>query len=553
MTQENNSNSERGHESESRDISSKLATPSVVGATPADGAKSLYQGQKVALTVDTTSLKENNYTTISFLLHRNDDFTILDQLKAGLMVHPDNSNNQVPITDSDTYAFNAVVFGKASQSDFAFCRWNVEVDGGSQGALTLNGKYLPPSSDYGYETNAVSAGALYGLKQIPGNTTTFDASKAVVVNGYQIFDKNNAAIKTETFSACITSKNGLDLTNFDFWDATHKKLSKVSVDGKEKYVWVDSDGTGQFTFYVTSPLPTGIYSDTLVMMIGNESPEIAQVIVGDLGSVDADSNLPAPQPDGMTGSELRVPPSMSIVPISIPQPLFPGGDGIQAGDMLVLRVNGVALLNSFVLADHGISNGGYPDCFLVPASALSISGDGASNVLDYIVLRDSSSSALSSEFPFVAYGDSSSGIQPFPPTKKYQMPVFTDGLDYTDIDFTRVEKGLGVKISWENANWAPASGDVLTLSIGFAGWNEDVADNQIASVPFPAISSQDLTNKYATFVVDYKYFAGFVKGPAGQPSKVFMQYQVPDDGVNQAGYSFPTPTMHIDTVPPGGL
>lgn len=531
-------------------------SPTTVTATPPDGTLTLYQGQKISLSVPTTGLSTAGYTSIAFQLRSNDDFSSLDRSKAGLVVHPDSAADvtQTIHSDSDTFLLNAIVLGSVSQSNLGFCRWNVDVSG-SGSDLTLDGSHLSPSTDYGYGTNAIYANELYGVKQIEGNTTTFDASKAIKIENYQICDnsRDRNAITNVKFSAYVNGKTG-DLTNFDFWDANETKLSKIQVNGTDTYVWIDSDDTGKFTFYITSNLSKGAYSDTLVMQIGNEVRNIAQVIVTTPGGVTNSSNLAGPQPDQVAGTTLTLARSDTIVMVSIP----PGNDpdAIQEGDILIPCLGFdppyKLLLNAFYVADHDASTG-FPDCFAIPSSALDISKSGEQNQLQYFVIRGAEAS-LSSEFSFTAMGAvSGNGPQPYPPQPRYLAPIMVGNEECTNITFDMIENGATIKISWDGAGWTPVVGDQLTLYLFFDGWNGGIAVDQPQVIKFKAIVAADLTNNYATQVVDYKYFAGFSEGPQGQKSTVFLQYQVPDDGANKPGYSIATRTMYIDTVPPGGV
>lgn len=528
--------------------------PPALNATPQDGTTSLYQGQKVALTVPTTGLSSAGYSSIAFQLYRKDDLKVLDSSKAGLVVHPDSAADvtQTVQTDSDTFVLNAVVLGQVSQNDFGYCRWNVDVTGANPD-LALGGTHLSPSTDYGYGTLAVYANELYGVKQIEGNTITFDASKAIKIDNYQISDAGTkSAIETVKFSAFVEAKTG-DLTYFDFWDSNETKLNKIQVDGKDKYVWIDSDDTGKFSFYITSNLSDGAYSDTLIMQTGNEARNIAQVVVTNPQGITPSANLAAPQPDQIAGSILTVPSSDSIVMVSIP-PTF-SQDAIQPGDMLIPCLGDgppyTLLLNAFYVADGNASDG-FPDCFAIPVSALNISESGEENQLQYFVVSGAQAS-MSSNLSFTAKGAPSNGPQPYPPQPRYLAPVMVGNEQCLDINFDMVEKGVTMKISWDSAGWAPIAGDQLTLYLFFNGWNGGVAVNQPQVIKLDPIGTQDLTNKYATCVVDYKYLAGFAEGPQGQQSTVFLQYQVPDDGTNRPGYSIATRTMNIDTVPPGGV
>ena len=148
---------------------------------------------------------------------------------------------------------------------------------------------------------------------------------------------------------------------------------------------------------------------------------------------------------------------------------------------------------------------------------------------------------------------SGNGPQPYPPQPRYLAPIMVGNEECTNITFDMIENGATIKISWDGAGWTPVVGDQLTLYLFFDGWNGGIAVNQTQVIKFNAIVATDLTNNYATQVVDYKYFAGFSEGPQGQKSTVFLQYQVPDDGANKPGYSIATRTMYIDTVPPGGV
>lgn len=525
-----------------------ISAPSVNGATPVDGDKTLYQGQKIALSVSTSNLKSNNYDSIKFEIAWSDDFSSLDKLKAGLIVHPDSvANTTQSITTADTYDLDVVVFGQWSTTNFGFCRWNVDVTGPGLPDLSLNGNHLgAESTDYGYGTSTISAGNLYAIKLIPGNTTTFNEAASIKVSGYQINDASGNAITTAQFSACVVAKNG-NLDNFDFWDKNHAKLNKIRVGGHDTYVWIDSDTNGSFTFYVSSNLASGMYSDTLTMLIGNEDPVIAQVIVGTPEKGHGSSLLRAPVPDDAEGDTLLLKSTDYFVVASVPRPPVP--NAIQSGDVLIPIVNNKLQLNSFFIANgNGIPNG-FPDCFSIPVAAFTV---GADNVLKYMTVRQNQV-GFSSEATYQVTGTGNSGnIPPYPQMPLYEAPIIVGNEACLAIDFDMVENGLTVKIQWLGGGWAPVSGDVLKLIIVFNGWNAGGAVHAAQTVPFPPIDSTDLTNGYAQFVVGYQYFAGWVPNGRDQ-STVFLQYQVPNDGTNAPGYSTATKTMNIDTVPPGGV
>ncbi|GAB1584758.1 hypothetical protein PPNSA23_47010 [Phyllobacterium phragmitis] len=502
----------------------------------------------MTLDVQTSGLQSAGYTDIVFQLFADDDFSHADSSKPGLVVLPGQTVNQTVSAATD-YKVDAVVWGSQSP-DIAGTRWNVSVTGPHLPTLDLKGSKIQNSTDYGYATSAITAGPMFGVVQIPNNVQTFDAGKALKINAYQINDTSGQPITTVPFSAFITADSE-DLTNFDFWDANHNKLTKISSELVGDLTWIDSDATGKFTFYITCNASSA-YSDTLTLNVGNQSPQIALIVAADPATLGISSILPAPKPSNVLGSDLNLSDQDTSVFIDIPKAVFP--NVFQANDILILVVNGKVQPNTATAVVAGYTTLPFKNFFNVSASDLNVSPDGASNTLQYINVRDGETS-LSSEFPFIAIGNSQSGPSPQPPTRKYLMPEIVGNPGYLEIEYEDVVNGLTVKIDWSGANWAPNLNDVLKLTIQFNGWNWDGTTNTSAPViSFDPVASGDLQNKYIQKTIEYRYFAGLIEDPStGAKSKLFMQYYVPASGNNQAGWSQSTPLIDIDTVPPGGL
>lgn len=551
MTNFSNSNAKQ---TELRRGGEKVDDPSVDNATPADGTTTLYQGQKIKLTVNTSNLATNNYDTIKFKIFEGPDFERLDVTKTGLIVHPDSIGNVTQtVTDSDdAYTINAVVFGTANSTHLGHCRWNIEVTGPAAQnlpVLELNGTRLGPSTDYGYGTKSVRANRLYGLRAIPGGVSdTFDENKAIKVSGFQIYDDKTKAPISAQFSACVQAKNG-DLTYFDFWDANLQKLTKIKHNGVDSYVWIDSDANGKFTFYVTSNLTDDMYCDTLTMDIGDADPDIAEVIVGNPSDAGISSGLRAPSPDEAQGDLLKLESADTYVVASVPKLRIP--NLVQRNDVLIPIVNGNLQLTSFFTADSDGWDAGFPACFSIPVAAFTGAADNIYE-LQYMVVRDNTIVMSSTaEYEVTGVGDPSGVIPPFTGSPRYLAPVMEDNPSGQLIDFAMVQDGVKVKISWAGAGWTPQANWVFTLYIIINGW--DLNDKEVHSrtkVVLPAVSGTDLTNNFQEIDVGYEYFAGIIEGDP--PSKLLMQYLVTDDGGIDQGYSTPTKQMHINTVPPGG-
>ncbi|YBV94574.1 hypothetical protein M1D80_00820 (plasmid) [Phyllobacteriaceae bacterium JZ32] len=521
---------------------------SVSGATPAD-ASSLYMGQKVTLDVQTSGLQSAGYTDVKFQVLANDDFTVIDDSRPGFVVLPGQTVDQ-PVTASTDYKLDAVVYGSQS-SDFTGTHWNVSVTGPSPlPELKLNGSKIDDTGDYSYTTKDIQAGPMFGVVQIPDNVQTFDASKALKVNAYQINDASGQPITNLPFSGYVTANTG-DLTYFDIWDASHNKLTKVHSEGLGDLVWVDSDATGKFTFYVTCNASKA-YSDTLALNVGGLGPQIALIVAADTATLGISSILPAPKPSNVLGSDLNLSDQDTSIFIDIPKAVFP--NVFQAGDNLILVVNGRVQPNTATTVEANYTTLPFENFFNVSVSDLNVSPNGASNTLQYINVRGRAAT-LSSEFPFTAIGSGQSGPSPQPPTKKYLMPEIVGNPGYLEIEYEDVVNGLTVKIDWSGANWAPNLNDVLKLTIQFNGWNWDGTTNTGAPViQFDPVASGDLANKYIQKTIEYRYFAGLIEDPGtGKKSQLYMQYYVPASGNNQAGWSWPTHWIDIDTVPPGGL
>ncbi|HTH76835.1 MAG TPA: hypothetical protein VL635_20805 [Trinickia sp.] len=535
----------------------KPVQPAVQGATPADGDNQLYQGQKIALTVKTKDLQTANYEQIAFQIALDDLFNPIHDEVTGLLVHPDSVSNSSQSISADTdYTLNAVVFGTASTTDIGQCRWNVKVTGTGLPDLTLNGTYLTPSTDYGYGTSSVMTTKLYGIKAIPGNTSTFDENAAIKISDYQVFkdDASSTAITGVQFSACVGSKSG-DLTNFDFWDANQAPIPKIKDDnGKDTWAWIDSDQNGKFTFYVTSNLSSGMYSDTLTIAIGDSNQDIADVIVGDPKSGEVSSWLSAPTADDAVGGTLKLDSSVSYVIASVPRLLV--ANTVQRGDILFPIVLAGAknptikvLYNAFFVANHNGFASGFPSCFSIPVDAFTGASDNTYG-LQYMVVRGTTV-VLSSTWSCEVDGEGSNNIPPFDGSPKFPLPVMVGIADNQEINFNMVENGVKVKISWEQSAWQPEVGEWFILNIGING--TDISNNEVHSrqtVPLPAITQSDLDVKLQTIDVEYKYFAAIIKGKSA--STMFLQYEVKHDNTHSKGFSKYV-THDINTVPPGGL
>lgn len=530
------------------DDASKVDGASIIGAAPPDAGPIFYQGQKITLSVTTSGLKSANYTKATFQLNNNDDLSPFDgDPPLGLVVHPDSQSKitQNVSSDSETYSLNAVVLGTASTNDYDYTEWNIAIEGGLQGPLQLNGVHAP-DGDYSYFTKAVYVGPGAGIRQISGGTTGFtsDAGKAVhvIVQVMKVDAKTSIA---QQFSGYVQAGTG-DLTNFQFWDGvTHTQLSPIDTK-TGAIVWVDSSATGEFDFYITSNLTSGGYSDTLSMTIGTAEPEIVQIIVGDTLQISESSRLPVPVP--ADGVNLKLDSSHTIFDIDVPRLTFP--NAILPGDTLVLCLNDAILPSSFYTVPDDYTGGAIRSCFAVSAASWKSTVAGYQNTLQYVLLRGRET-VTSGEKPVTVSGSSGGGNNdPQPYVRVYGRPAIVEDPGYLDLDYERVQAGLTVKISWDPNNWKPKLGDVLNLYVDFNAANISGAPmSQVTSIPYPAIQQADLDNQYIQQLIDYKVFAGFLGGT------VFMQYSVPANPANlgQPGYSVPTPTMGINTVPPGGL
>lgn len=553
MSNESDSNESFAEVSKASGPTVKVGNPDINGATPTDGTVTLYQGQKIALAVNTTDLNTTGYTQIKFELLKNADLTVLDNTKAGLIVHPDSTGQTTQtITAADDYTIKAIVNGAQSTQRLYYCRWNVEVTGASLDPLALKGTHLQ-NGDYGYGTNKISVGPLFSMRRIPGGTSTFDAAAAFKIDNYQVSDgAPTPAPIAKTFSARIIGTKG-NLDYFDFWDAGQAKLPKIQVNGHDSHVWIDSGPDGKFNFYVTSNVADDMYVDTLRMMVGNQSPDIAMVIAGNTGDAVVNASLPAPMPNNAVGSNLSLGDHDSFVVASIPT--LNDASAVQQGDLLIPLVNDVPLVDSFFVANDDGVGAGFPNCFSIPVAALTTGTNGDLYKLSYMVVRGTEV-AISCDASYHVSGTGQSGnLGPFPSSgAQYNAPTMSKNPAQLDIDFNMVADGFPVRISWDSSKWAPDLGTVLTLQLIFNGWNSSGAVNTIRNVAFPAIVQADLDAKYQEVPVDYKYFAGFIKSGDKQ-STVCLQYIVPPVGSPQKpqAYSTPTNVMNINTVPPGGL
>lgn len=547
-----NQRSTGNEEAQSNNDASKVGGAKITGATPNDGSVTLYQGQKIALSVQTQGLKTGNYTTATFELFQNSDFTDLDATEFGFVVHPDSQSKitQTVATDADTYKLNAVVLGTPSQTSYDYTQWNVSITGaGSLTPITLSGAHHKDGS-FSYFSSSVSTDSLYGVVLISGGTQAFtgDITKAILVSGYQVHDTAGNALPNQ-FSGFVTAMQA-DLTNFDFWDyTTHQKLNKVQVKNVDTYVWIDSDANGKFAFYVTSNLSVSadVYSDTLNLTIGDQSVQIAQVIVGQDINLNGSSLVPAPYATYETGTTLTLSPTQTEVSVSIKKPIT--RDALQVGDVLLMYVNDSLMSDIVYTIPAGYSDGGIKDCFEVPVSAFKVSETGAVNSLQYVVLRDITVQA-SSKGSVTVIGASSNGNLPQPSGRIYAPPIIVEDPSYLDLNYPMVREGLTVKVSWAGTGWVPKQGDKLALYIHTSGWNSVSGDgnNVVTKFEFPPVGPTDLTAGFVSKLIGYKTFAGFHNSTTtGQSSTILMQYQMPN-----GDYSLPTPNMKINTVPPGG-
>lgn len=547
----------------------KVGGSGTMTASPPEKTSDFYQGQKVALGVDAS--KETWYTkgykTVTFCLYTDDGLNVLDRSKLGLVVHPDTQTDpKVTMTsvgpqfavqkDGDTYTASVVVLGRVSSSDYGFIRWNIQVEGvDGQGkplpVITLDGTNFGASTDYGYGSNAVAMNTLQssGNRVIQGVAdNSFQLANAIYVSNAQVLQADATTPEPKTFSAFISALHG-DLSKFTFWKSDKQtKYDKIQVDGVDTYVWIDSDANGVFSFYVTSNLAQGVYSDTLLMTVGNAQVPVARVIVSSKGLTSVDATLPAPYFDIAQGSEVHLSASDALLDISIPRAIMRGA--FQTNDTLSLMVNNV--LQSANVTYDVPSGGawiaeGFPDCFQVSSNSLGPTSGGKGVVLSYAVLRDGQVGSQSTMIPFTIYSPSN-GTGNIPPVSNpiYPRPTIIENKNWLDLDFDSVEKGLTFHIAW-GAGWTPKVNDVINLFLWFDGWNRDDPETEVSPNPkFPVkVGATDLTNGYVEVSVDYGTFAGYIRGPRGERSTVYMNYQVP----GASDYSEPTPVMNIDTDP----
>lgn len=529
------------------DISNAPSNPNLDGANPPTGA-TFYEGQKINVQISTTDLLAGGYTQVQFYVAVDDALQELPPrfLTTGIAVHPDSKSLAQTVTSDSDYSIDVVIYGRAPAS----ATWNVDVN--NPGDAGLKELSFPANIEY-LTLNPVLYIPWLGYQFLPpGDNNPPTLSNSLHIKGYKVYDSSNAAVSKQ-FSALIQpAADGelTDLSSLHFFDANKTEIKPVDT-GKTK-LWIDSDATGSFEFYVSANTSSSAaILASLAMNIGTQTVDLPQLIIADYADIPFDAQTPSPAIDG-AGSTYTV----NSLPIGVIVPHTAKGD-IQEGDTLFLIVNGSLLPNTgqkYNKNTEYLVAGDLP-FFHISPSLLKMSDQGVQNTLSYLILREKNKPVKSSELNFKAQtGNLSGGINPPYPDDGYTPLVIEGYAANSKLGADDVRNGLTAKIDWTGWQKAPPKvGDQFVLLGFIVGYDR----NQNQSFPTIQITSREVTqddidNKgYIEVPIPPQPLYGWGDSSDGDHSYVIFQYVV-DPKAATPQYS-KTSRYYLFTLPPGGI
>lgn len=530
------------------DISNAPTNPNLNGANPTTGA-TFYEGQKVNVQISTTDLLAGGYTQVQFYVAVDDSLKELPPrfLTTGIAVHPDSKPLTQTVTSDSDYSIDVVIYGRAPDS----ATWNVDVN--NPGDSSVTELFFPANIEYS-TLNPVLYIPWLGYQFLPpGNQNPPKLSNSLHIKDYKVYDASGAPVSKQ-FSALIQpAADGelTDLSGLHFFDANKTEIKPVDT-GKTK-LWIDSDASGSFEFYVSADTSSNdAVLASLAMNIGTQTVDLPQLVIADPDNIAFDAQTPSPAIDG-AGSTYTV----NSRPIGVIVPHEAIGS-IQEGDTLFLIVNNTLLPNTGQKYNQNteyLVAGNLP-FFHISPSLLKMSDEGAQNTLSYLILREKNKPVKSSEFNFKAQtGDLSGGVNPPYPVDRDYTPLVVKGYaPNSKLGADDVRNGLTAIIDWTGWQKAPPkAGDQFVLLGFIVGYDR----NQNQSFPTIQVTSREVTqddidNKgYIEVPVPPQPLYGWGDSSDGDHSYVIFQYVV-DPKAAKPEYS-DISTYYLFTLPPGGI